>query len=214
MFIEYPFSKINNSWYCQMHLKYIADKKADRRWSWDKKRVEFNLPLYPPLIMTKMIWMELARELDPFDSEYFYWVDAGFVHFAKPFMFYKQNGDLPFQLWQQPWSFRKVLWHVDMFASDFDIKMMNVTVNRGESWSMAGAYGGRRGAVTTVSFMQEVLTRVVMEIRHLEDYITEEVVNTIAINRYPLMFSTSFIKNMPYMLQLSLNPRVPHQPLF
>jgi len=55
--------------------------RTSNRWLsqdwWIPQSPQARLELYDPLVMSKQYWMDEAVTLDPFDSDYFLWVDGG-----------------------------------------------------------------------------------------------------------------------------------------
>lgn len=50
----------------------------------DKKRVECTDPFYLIVQYSKFKWLKQATEINPFDSKYFFWLDAGVSRFVEP----------------------------------------------------------------------------------------------------------------------------------
>ena len=57
-------------------LKYWGEERADER---DALRalLFYQVPLYNPFMYSKIVWMNRAQNLNPFNSSFFYWIDAG-----------------------------------------------------------------------------------------------------------------------------------------
>jgi hypothetical protein len=62
--------RTNSSWYEQAE--------------WLKDSTQAKLEMYNPLVMSKMFLLHDAKILDPFDSDYLFWIDAGLTNTVHP----------------------------------------------------------------------------------------------------------------------------------
>lgn len=58
---------------------------------WLTQSPQAKLKYYNPLVMSKMFLLNNATFFNPFDSEYFYWIDAGITNTVHPGYFYKDR---------------------------------------------------------------------------------------------------------------------------
>ena len=75
----------------------IQNIRKDEEWrnqvGWLSESTQANLELYNPLIFNKIHWLADVAEENPFDTEYFVWLDAGIAnaqchpgYFSKPWL--------------------------------------------------------------------------------------------------------------------------------
>ena len=62
----------------------IQEIRNDPEWydqaAWLKDSTQASLEYYNPMVMSKMFLLHNAKCYDPFDSEYFYWIDGGITN--------------------------------------------------------------------------------------------------------------------------------------
>lgn len=72
---------IEKFWYTPKIWGVINETKKD--WlKWQKYSVlpQFGLPMYNPVVMSKMKLIAEASKVDPFNSDYYVWIDGGLTH--------------------------------------------------------------------------------------------------------------------------------------
>ena len=73
----------------------IQNIRLDEKWinqtGWIKESTQAKLPLYNPLVMSKMFLLNDARIMDKFDTEYLFWLDAGISNTVHPGYFTHDN---------------------------------------------------------------------------------------------------------------------------
>lgn len=71
----------------------VQEIRTNTEWksqaAWLEQSPQANLPDYNPLVMSKMFLLNNASIFNPFNSEYFYWIDAGITNTVHGGYFYK-----------------------------------------------------------------------------------------------------------------------------
>lgn len=68
-------------YYLKNQIQSILDSDEYKRNMSDPKRVECKDSMYSIIQYSKFKWMQKASEVNPFNSEYFFWLDAGASRF-------------------------------------------------------------------------------------------------------------------------------------
>lgn len=73
----------------------VQEIRTTPTWSsqagWLQNSPQATLEYYNPVVMSKMFLLNNASIFNPFNSEYFYWIDAGIGNTVHPGYFYKDN---------------------------------------------------------------------------------------------------------------------------
>lgn len=80
-FIQKDLSDIAKYWYTDKIGKVIDKTKED--WlKWQKYSIlpQFGLRMYNPVVMSKLRFVAEASLVDPFNSDYYIWIDGGLTH--------------------------------------------------------------------------------------------------------------------------------------
>lgn len=66
----------------------VQEIRTDKKWlsqnGWIKDSTQAQMPLYNPMVMSKMFLLHNAKIFNPFNSEYMFWVDGGITNTVHP----------------------------------------------------------------------------------------------------------------------------------
>jgi hypothetical protein len=73
----------------------VQDIRQNSEWysqaEWLKNSTQATLELYNPLVMSKMFLLHDEKIMNPFNTDYFYWLDGGITSTVHPGYFYKDD---------------------------------------------------------------------------------------------------------------------------
>jgi hypothetical protein len=73
----------------------IEKIRTDEKWliqtGWLRDSTQARLPLYNPMVMSKMFLLHNAKIFNNFNSDYYFWIDGGLTNTVHPGYFYKDN---------------------------------------------------------------------------------------------------------------------------
>ena len=73
----------------------VQDIRHNSEWysqaEWLRNSTQATLELYNPLVMSKMFLLHDEKIMNPFNTDYFYWLDGGITSTVHPGYFYKDN---------------------------------------------------------------------------------------------------------------------------
>ena len=133
-------------------MKEISESEEYRKRISHSDRVECKLPEYNIIQYSKFGWLEDCIELNPFNSEYFFWMDAGLSRF-----FGRINLKQFFPLDRR----MKILKSSDnKFIIQGRINLKNYTINDEFKWGAdnllkGGIFGGHKNSILDVSELTE-----------------------------------------------------------
>lgn len=143
---EVPYYYLND------RIKEVINTDEYKKRILSPNRLECKLSLYDVIIFSKFAWVKKVAEENPFDSDYFMWMDAGLSRFFKP---HEVDIKSPYPssdalealvsnkdsiLIQAQASFYPDLFNKEEYTED------DLWDNR--SWIMAGLWGGGSEAVS------------------------------------------------------------------
>lgn len=83
-FIERDLDWFKNNNYFNLIQKIRTNPHWYRQAGWLEESTQAKLEYYNPLVMSKMFLLHDAKIMDPFDSEYMFWIDAGLTNTVHP----------------------------------------------------------------------------------------------------------------------------------
>ena len=119
---------------------------------WLSESTQARLELYNPLVMSKMFLLHDAKILDPFDSDYMFWIDAGLtntVHLGY-FTHDKVLDKLP--EYTKKFSFICFPYKTESEIHGFEIKKLNeIAESTVEKVARGGFFGGPKSKIAKVN---------------------------------------------------------------
>lgn len=83
-FIERSLDWFKNNNYFDLIQKIRTNPNWQQQAGWLGESTQAKLEYYNPLVMSKMFLLHDAKIMDPFDSEYMFWIDAGLTNTVHP----------------------------------------------------------------------------------------------------------------------------------
>ena len=83
-FIEKDLDWFKNNNYFDLIQKIRTNPNWYQQAGWLEESTQAKLEYYNPLVMSKMFLLHDAKIMDPFDSEYMFWIDAGLTNTVHP----------------------------------------------------------------------------------------------------------------------------------
>jgi len=84
LFIERNLDWFKHNDYFSLIQKVRTNPKWYQQVGWLEESTQAKLEYYNPLVMSKMFLLHDAKIMDPFDSEYMFWIDAGLTNTVHP----------------------------------------------------------------------------------------------------------------------------------
>lgn len=84
LFIERSLDWFKNNDYFNIIQKIRLNPHWYQQAGWLEESTQAKLEYYNPLVMSKMFLLHDAKIMDPFDSEYMFWIDAGLTNTVHP----------------------------------------------------------------------------------------------------------------------------------
>ena len=174
----------------------IESIRTNDKWinqvGWLKDSTQARLPLYNPMVMSKMFLLHNARIYDPFNSQYYFWIDGGITNTVHP-GYFSQDGVLE-KLVEDLKEFIFVCFPYETSSEihGFDIEAMkkysrSATVNR---VARGGFFGGK---ASTLAKANELYYSLLQDTLHNGYMGTEESIFTIMTYLDTKTFKTHMI---------------------
>jgi len=160
--------------------------------SWLKDSTQAKLEMYNPLVMSKMFLLHDAKILDPFDSEYLFWIDAGLTNTVHPGYFTHDRvlGKLPNYF--SKFSFITFPYEANTEIHGFEFsKICDLANQQVNKVARGGFFGGPKSTIFGANsiyydLLNETLTDGLMG--------TEESLFTLMLYKHPSLFSYAEIE--------------------
>lgn len=153
-------------------IKSIIDNSYYKKRMQDPNRVECKLPLYNVIQYSKFIWLNDAIQRNPFNSDYFFWMDAGCSRF-----FDGLSGIFPEKF---PYKFL-----IQGNKNTFKIPIDDNYKWRSDCMLVGTFFGGDRQHVTTVG--EKVLEKLT-EMLSQNTINNEQIALAYVLNQHPELF--------------------------
>lgn len=139
---------------------------------------EVTQPYYNILVTNKMKFLEEAMILNPFSSEYFFWMDAGYTHSTI--------------------SLKDIIWDIfPLFTNKFSIIMIDdlnkALISPKDFFYQyidvitGGFFGGRKDMIATISLLYYTIVDSIIDTYNITD--DDQYYMTMLILRYPELFT-------------------------
>jgi FkbM family methyltransferase len=172
---------VNNDYYEKIQ-KIRSDPKWYQQVGWLSESTQAKLPLYNPLVMSKMFLLNDAQIFDKFDSEYMYWIDAGIPFTVHPGYFTHDKVHLKLHKYVSKFTFITFPYHTTSEIHGFEYdKICQYAKTNVTMVSRGGFFGGPKKRIPQInsiyySLLVDTLSNGLMG--------TEESIFSIIVYRY------------------------------
>jgi FkbM family methyltransferase len=179
------FIKRDSNWFKGEFYEKIQKIRTNENWlnqtGWLRESTQAKLDMYNPLVMSKMFLLNDAKILDKFDSEYFFWIDAGLTNTVHPgyFTHDKVLDTLPKYI--NKFSFVCFPYDAVSEIHGFEYKKLNsIAGSKVNKVARGGFFGGPKHTISEINSLYYGILRSSLE----EGYMgTEESIFTIMCYR-------------------------------
>jgi len=165
LFIERSLDWFKNNDYFNIIQKIRLNPQWYSQAGWLEESTQAKLEYYNPLVMSKMFLLHDAKIMDPFDSEYMFWIDAGLTNTVHPgyFTHDKVLNNLPKYI--SKFSFVCFPYETTTEIHGFDYnKMVSIVGNRVNKVARGGFFGGPKNTISDInSIYYNILTSTLQE---------------------------------------------------
>jgi len=152
LFIERNLDWFRNNNYFELIQKIRLNPKWYQQVGWLEESTQAKLEYYNPLVMSKMFLLHDAKIMDPFDSEYMFWIDAGLANTVHPgyFTHDKVLDKLPKYI--SKFSFVCFPYETTSEIHGFEINKMNeITGDKVNKVARGGFFGGPKNSIADIN---------------------------------------------------------------
>lgn len=189
--ISYEY--LNNTEYYEKIQKIRKNPEWRNQVGWLSESTQANLEYYNPMIFNKIHWLSDISEINPFDTEYFVWVDAGISNAqAHPGYFSKDWFEESIVEYLNRMLFLCFPYEHGNEIHGFDRTAMNKYAKSGKINRVARAtfFGGKKLEISFLSDQFRKLAHETLDNGHMG---TEESLYTILTYLYPSMCNIKMI---------------------
>jgi hypothetical protein len=177
----------NQSWFKSHHYEKIQEIRTSEQWKsqagWLSGSTQAQLEMYNPLVMSKVFLLNDAKLMDPFNSKYIYWIDAGLTNTVHPGYFTHDKVLRKLSKWVNKFTFVCFPYQANNEIHGFNFQEMNkLSGKKVELVARGGFFGGPTHIVSDINgiyydLMNSTLMQNLMG--------TEESLFSIMLYRYP-----------------------------
>lgn len=152
LFFERSLDWFKNNDYFNIIQKIRLNPNWYKQVGWLEESTQAKLEYYNPLVMSKMFLLHDAKIMDPFDSEYMFWIDAGLTNTVHPgyFTHDKVLNNLPKYI--SKFSFVCFPYETTTEIHGFEIKKMNeIAGDNVNKVARGGFFGGPKNAISDIN---------------------------------------------------------------
>ena len=164
-FIEKNLDWFKNNNYFDLIQKIRTNPNWYQQAGWLEESTQAKLEYYNPLVMSKMFLLHDAKIMDPFNSEYMFWIDAGLTNTVHPgyFTHDKVLNNLPKYI--SKFSFVCFPYETTTEIHGFEYnKMVSIVGNRVNKVARGGFFGGPKNTISDInSIYYNILTSTLQE---------------------------------------------------
>lgn len=164
-FIEKNLDWFKNNNYFDLIQKIRTNPNWYQQVGWLEESTQAKLEYYNPLVMSKMFLLHDAKIMDPFNSEYMFWIDAGLTNTVHPgyFTHDKVLNNLPKYI--SKFSFVCFPYETTTEIHGFEYnKMVSIVGNRVNKVARGGFFGGPKNTISDInSIYYNILTSTLQE---------------------------------------------------
>lgn len=197
LFIERSLTWFKQNEYYDFIQKIRNDSSWVSRAGWLKYSVQAKLELYNPIVMSKIFLLNDAKLLDPFNSDYLFWIDAGITNTVSPHFFTSSNSSKRCVVSEIPKIMNKtdfmfICFPYQAAAVDGEIhgfeyaKINEMTMSTVDKVARGGFFGGKKDAIQRANGIYYDLLLSTLKSGLMG---TEESLFTILVYNFPEIFS-------------------------
>ena len=165
LFIERSLDWFKNNDYFNIIQKIRLNPNWYQQVGWLEESTQAKLEYYNPLVMSKMFLLHDAKIMDPFDSEYMFWIDAGLTNTVHPgyFTHDKVLNNLPKYI--SKFSFVCFPYETTTEIHGFEYnKMVSLVGDKVNKVARGGFFGGPKNTISDInSIYYNILTSTLQE---------------------------------------------------
>jgi SAM-dependent methyltransferase len=151
-FIEKDLDWFKTNNYFELIQKIRLNPQWYQQVGWLEESTQAKLEYYNPLVMSKMFLLHDAKIMDPFDSEYMFWIDAGLANTVHPgyFTHDKVLDKLPKYI--SKFSFVCFPYETTSEIHGFEINKMNeIAGDNVNKVARGGFFGGPKNTISDIN---------------------------------------------------------------
>ena len=165
LFIERSLDWFKNNNYFDLIQRIRTNPHWYQQAGWLEESTQAKLEYYNPLVMSKMFLLHDAKIMDPFDSEYMFWIDAGLTNTVHPgyFTHDKVLNNLPKYI--SKFSFVCFPYETTTEIHGFEYnKMVSLVGDKVNKVARGGFFGGPKNTISDInSIYYNILTSTLQE---------------------------------------------------
>ena len=137
-------------WSKTQHIRTSEDWLSRADWLRDSPQA--TLEMYNPIVQSKMFMLNDASIMNPFDTEYLYWVDAGITNTVPHGHLAEDNVLDKLSEYSDPFLFLSYPYITDKEIHGFDYQAMNrISENEVKYVCRGGIFGGQKQAINNAN---------------------------------------------------------------
>ena len=151
-FIEKDLEWFKNNNYFDLIQRIRTNPNWYQQAGWLEESTQAKLEYYNPLVMSKMFLLHDAKIMDPFDSEYMFWIDAGLTNTVHPgyFTHDKVLNNLPKYI--SKFSFVCFPYETTTEIHGFEYnKMVSLVGDKVNKVARGGFFGGPKNTISDIN---------------------------------------------------------------
>lgn len=138
--------------FCEQVEKIRTDAKWLNQVGWLSGSTQAMLQMYNPVVMSKMFFLHNASIMNTFDSEFFYWIDAGINNTVHPGYFSHDKVLDKLEDIVDSFMFIRYPYETNSEIHGFDIKEMNkICGKKVEHVCRGGFFGGKKDTISSIN---------------------------------------------------------------
>lgn len=138
--------------FCEQVEKIRTDAKWLNQVGWLSGSTQAMLQMYNPVVMSKMFFLHNASIMNTFDSEFFYWIDAGINNTVHPGYFSHDKVIDKLEDIIDSFMFIRYPYETNSEIHGFDIKEMNrMCGKKVDHVCRGGFFGGRKDNISSIN---------------------------------------------------------------
>lgn len=138
--------------FCENVEKIRKDEAWLNQVGWLSGSTQAKLPMYNPVVMSKMFFLHNASIMNVFSSDYFYWIDAGLTNTVHPGYFSHDKVIDKLEDVIESFMFIKYPYETTTEIHGFDIKEMNrICETKVSHVCRGGFFGGKKEYISAIN---------------------------------------------------------------
>jgi hypothetical protein len=146
----------SQDWFKNEFFDKIQEIRTNPNWynqsGWLPESTQAKLEMYNPLVMSKVFLLNDARIMDPFDSNYMFWIDAGLTNTVHPGYFTHDKVLEKLPKYINKFSFVCFPYEANNEIHGFEFNKMNEIVgHKVELVARGGFFGGPKNTISDIN---------------------------------------------------------------